>query len=249
MRRTGYALCAALALFVSGASCDREQATRESTGLTRHPLATAATESSQEPQQQGAGPRVVFLGDSISAGLHLPEEQAFPAVLERRLVAAGTPFQLVNGGVSGDTTAGGLRRLDWLMKQGPAIVVVELGANDGLRGLPLASVEENLRNILLRIQERGALPLLLGMRLPPSYGANYTDAFAALYPKLARELDVAFVPYFMEGVAGVPDLNLEDGIHPTQAGHERLAANVADALTKLVVRANDADADAGRETH
>ena len=179
-------------------------------------------------------PKVAFLGDSVSAGLQLAADQAFPALLARRLRARGQPIELLNAGVSGDTTAGGLRRADWILKQRPDIVVVELGANDGLRGVALQSIERNLRGIVEKVRAAGATPLLLGMRLPPSYGAEYTERFAAIYPRIARELDVAFVPFFMEGVAGVTAMNLEDGIHPTAEGHARLADNVEPALRELV---------------
>jgi acyl-CoA thioesterase-1 len=179
-------------------------------------------------------PKVVFLGDSLSAGLHLPAEQAFPAVLARRLAAEKAPFQLINAGVSGDTTAGGLRRIDWLLKQAPAIVVIELGANDGLRGVPVASVAENLRAIVAKVQARGARVLLLGMRIPPSYGAAYAEAFAAIYPQIAAQTGVSLVPFFMDGVAGVPERNLPDGLHPTREGHERLADNLTVALAQLL---------------
>lgn len=171
-------------------------------------------------------PLVVFLGDSLSAGLHLSGERAFPAVLQARLAGAGRPFRLVNAGVSGDTTAGGLARLDWLLAQEPDIVVVELGANDGLRGLPIASIESNLRAIVLRIREAGARPLLLGMRLPPSYGMEYTDEFAELYGRVAQEQGAPVVRFFMQDVAGVPELNLPDGLHPTAEGHRVLARNL-----------------------
>lgn len=169
-------------------------------------------------------------GDSIAAGLHLPSDQAFPAVVQRTLAARGKPFELLNAGLSGDTTAGGLRRVDWILKQKPALVVVELGANDGMRGQPIAEIERNLRAIATRIRERGAAVLLLGMRIPPSYGQSYVDAFDAIYPKVAKELSVSFVPFFMQGVAAEPKLNLPDGIHPTKEGHERLAENLAAPL-------------------
>lgn len=184
------------------------------------------------------GPRVVFLGDSISAGLHLPASAAFPAVLARRLATAGHPFTLVNAGVSGDTTSGGLRRVDWLLRQRPQIVVIELGGNDGLRGVELAHIEANLRAIIDKVRKAGATPLLLGMRLPPNYGADYVSAFDDLYPRLSRELDLAFVPFFMKDVAGDPDMNLEDGLHPTEAGHERLATRIQPVLQTLVVRSS-----------
>jgi acyl-CoA thioesterase-1 len=177
---------------------------------------------------------VAFLGDSIAAGLHLPRDEAFPAVLRRRLAARGLPFRLVNAGVSGDTTAGGRSRLDWILRQRPAVIVVELGANDGFRGIPAETVEANLRDILVRARAAGAAPLLLGMRLPPNYGRDYAAAFEGAYARLARETGSAFVPFFMEGVAGRLDRNLVDGIHPTAEGHEVLASNVEDALAEVL---------------
>jgi acyl-CoA thioesterase-1 len=183
------------------------------------------------------GPEVVFLGDSISAGLHLPAEQAYPAVLRARLAARGLPFELINAGVSGDTTTGGLRRADWILKRDPAIVVIELGANDSMRGQPIASIERNLRAIVEKVRAHGATPLLLGMRIPTSFGPEYAAQFEAIYPRIAKELNLAFVPFFMEGVAGVPDQNLEDGIHPTPAGHVKLAQTCEETLAKLVAAA------------
>lgn len=179
-------------------------------------------------------PKVVFLGDSISAGLHLSAEEAFPAVLERRFAASPTPFRLINAGVSGDTTAGGVRRLDWLLDQNPDVIVVELGANDGLRGVDADEIEKNLREIVRRAKAADVKVLILGMKLPPNYGLPYTAKFEALYEKIADDEDVPLVPYFMKGVAGDPTKNLEDGIHPTEKGHEMLADNVEDALSKVL---------------
>ena len=193
---------------------------------------TATEKSAAIASAEATGPKVVFLGDSIAAGLHLAAEQAFPALLARKL-----SFQLVNAGVSGDTTAGGLRRVDWLLKQAPALVVIELGANDGMRGQPVASIEQNLRSIIEKVRASGAKVLLLGMRIPASYGPEYAAQFEALYPRIARELDLPFVPFFMEGVAGVPEQNLPDGIHPTAAGHEKLAHTVQETLAKLLAQA------------
>lgn len=186
------------------------------------------------PEIPADAPLVAFLGDSIAAGLHLPKDRAFPSVLQRRLAAKGLPFRLVNAGVSGDTTSGGRERLDWILKQGPAVVVVELGANDGFRGVPVETVEENLRDILRRVAEGGAKPLLLGMRLPPNYGPSYTGAFREAFARVADDTDCAFVPFFMEGVAGRLDRNLPDAIHPTAEGHEILADNVEPALRELL---------------
>jgi acyl-CoA thioesterase-1 len=178
-------------------------------------------------------PLVVFLGDSISAGLHLPADRAFPAVVQRRLHEQGVPFRLVNAGVSGDTSAGGLARVDWVLRQDPDVLVVELGGNDGLRGLPLDSIEANLRGICERARAKGARVLLLGVRIPPSYGPYAAD-FDAIYERIAADLDVRLVPFFMEGVGGVAEQNLEDAMHPTPEGHATIAENVATALRELL---------------
>lgn len=180
------------------------------------------------------GPKIVFLGDSLAAGLHVDAEQAFPAVLQRTLAERGHPFRLVNAGVSGDTTAGGLRRLDWLLAQEPDWVVVELGANDGLRGVALEAIEANLRAILERVRAAGAGAVLLGMRLPPNYGDAYAEGFHALYGRLAEELECEHVPFLLEGVGGVPELNFPDGLHPTAEGHERIAEHLEPLFLRLV---------------
>jgi acyl-CoA thioesterase-1 len=148
----------------------------------------------------------------------------------------------VNAGVSGDTSAGGLRRLAWLLKQKPDVVVVELGANDGLRGQPLAGVEANLRDIVARSRAAGARVLLVGLRVPPSLGGDYARDFAAIYPRLARELDVPLVPFLLEGVAGDPDLNLPDGIHPNAEGQRRVAELMLPHLEIIVRQAGPAAA-------
>jgi acyl-CoA thioesterase-1 len=154
--------------------------------------------------------------------------------VQRTLASAGLPFRLVNAGVSGDTSAGGLRRLAWCLKQVPDVLVLELGGNDGLRGQPAAEIETRLRAMVTRCQSAGVRVLLLGVRLPPSLGRDYVAEFEALYPRLAQELDCAFVPFFMEGAAGDPRFMLDDGIHPNAQGHERLAAKVAPALEELL---------------
>lgn len=183
---------------------------------------------------QPAGPLVVFLGDSLTAGLGLGLEQAYPALLADELASRGLPVRVVNAGVSGDTTAGGLARLDWVLKQHPDVLVVGLGANDGLRGQPLGEVEGNLRRIVERARAGGAAVLLLGMQIPRSYGPDYADAFADLYPRVARELGVPLVPFLLDGVAGVAELNLEDGIHPNAEGHRWMAETVATHLETIL---------------
>jgi len=179
-------------------------------------------------------PLVVFLGDSLTAGLGLAEDQAYPALLERRLDNEGRPVRVINAGVSGDTTAGGLARLDWLLSQKPDVLVVGLGANDALRGLPLEETEKNLRGIVRGCQTAGVRVLLLGMKIPPNYGPDYAGGFEALYPRIAQDLDVPLVPFLLEGVGGVTELNQADGIHPTAQGQEKVAETVEPYLAKVL---------------
>jgi acyl-CoA thioesterase I len=182
-----------------------------------------------------AGPLVAFLGDSLTAGWGLDEEQAYPALLEKRLRGEGRVLRVLNAGVSGDTSAGARHRLDWVLQQKPDVVVVAIGANDGLRGLDLEALESNLRRILEGVARSGARALLVGMRIPPSMGPDYARRFAAIYPRLAGEHHVPLVPFLLEGVAGRDDLTFPDGIHPTADGHQRLATTmlpfVRDVLT------------------
>ena len=177
---------------------------------------------------------VVFLGDSLTAGYGLPADLSFPAIVERKLREDGTAVRVVNAGVSGDTSAGALRRVPWLLRQRPDVLVVELGANDALRGQPVAGIEANLRSIVEQARDAGARVLLVGMRVPTSYGPEYAEDFAALYPKLAKRLGVPLVPFLLEGVAGRPGLNLGDGIHPNAEGQKIVAANVLPHLAGLL---------------
>ncbi|HEX4951890.1 MAG TPA: arylesterase [Thermoanaerobaculia bacterium] len=192
--------------------------------LTAGAEAAAAGETAT-PAPAGA-PVVLFLGDSLTAGYGLDGEHAYPAVVARRLEQEGLAAKVVNAGISGDTTAGGLARLDWLLRQEPAVVVVALGANDGLRGVPLDDTEGNLREIVRRSREAGARVVLAGMMLPPNYGPAYTQGFQAIFPKLAREQGVALIPFLLEGVAAEPQLNLADGIHPNAQGQKLVAETV-----------------------
>lgn len=166
---------------------------------------------------------VVFLGDSLTAGYGLAAEEAFPSRVEAELLEEGFDVRVVNAGVSGDTSAGGLARLDWLLSQEPEVVVVGLGGNDGLRGLPLDATEENLRSIVRRSREAGARVVLLGMKIPPNYGLDYAGRFERMYREVADDLDVPLVPFLLEGVAARPGLNLPDRIHPNARGHEIIA--------------------------
>jgi acyl-CoA thioesterase-1 len=181
-----------------------------------------------------AAPLVVFLGDSLTAGLGLPADQAYPSLLARELSADGFAVRVNNAGVSGDTTADGVRRLRWLLAQHPAVVVVGLGGNDALRGQPVEEIERNLRQIVAQARQAGARVLVLGMQIPPNYGPDYTSAFAAVYPRIARDLRVPLVPFLLAGVGGVAELNQADGIHPTAAGQVKVAANVKPFLEQLL---------------
>jgi acyl-CoA thioesterase-1 len=191
-----------------------------------------------------AEPLVVFLGDSLTAGMGLAENQAYPALVEKKLKEEGTSVRILNAGVSGDTTAGGLSRLDWLLGQKPDVVVVGLGANDGLRALPVEQTEKNLREIVRRSKAVGAEVLLLGMMMPPNYGPDYTAQFAEMYPRIAKEFDIPLVPFLLEGVGGVREFNLEDGIHPNAKGQEIVAENVLPYLAALLEGSNSVGAGA-----
>lgn len=225
-----------LSLLILAGACDRDEpavpqppdnATAWMAGPDTGPALTPATRSTKSP-------RVVFLGDSLTAGFGVDLEQAFPAIVGETLRRNGLPVEVVNAGVSGDTTAGGLRRLDWLLRQKPDVVVVGLGGNDGLRGLDLKASEDNLRAIALKSREAGASVLLLGMLIPPNYGPEYATQFREVYPRVAKETGATLVPFLLEGVGGDPSLNQPDGIHPTAEGHEILAENVAPSLLGMV---------------
>ena len=180
------------------------------------------------------GPLLVALGDSLTAGLGLDPDQAYPALLERRLRAEGSDLTVVNAGVSGDTTAAGLRRAEWALEGDVRILIVALGGNDGLRGLPVDQMKRNLSQIVALARSRGIDVLLAGMEAPPNFGAIYTAQFRRVFHELASEHDVAFMPFLLDGVAGDPALNQTDGIHPTAAGAAIVADRVLEALAPLL---------------
>jgi len=195
-------------------------------------------------QQAASRPRVVILGDSLTAGLGLPIEQSYPSLLQERLTESGLDYEVVNAGVSGDTSAGGLSRLDWALDGDVRVLVVALGGNDGLRGLPVEQLKRNLATIIERAQARGIAVILAGMEAPPNYGREYIVAFHKVYPALASQYHVPLVPFLLQGVAGSDALNQRDGIHPTAAGARIVAANVWTVL-KPVAEAHVAKAAGG----
>lgn len=179
---------------------------------------------------------IVALGDSLTAGFGVAVEAAWPALLETRLREAGYPYRVVNAGVSGDTTAGGLRRVDWVLRARPEIVIVALGGNDGLRGQSVAAMRANLDAVVERLKAREARVLLAGMRVPPNYGAEYTRQFAQVFPDVARRAGVPLVPFLLDGVAADPRLNQPDGIHPSAEGHRVIARHLWPYLVPLLRR-------------
>lgn len=181
--------------------------------------------------------RIVVLGDSLAAGLGLPAAEAFPAVVESLLRERGHAVEVVNAGVSGDTSAGGLARLDWVLQQPADILVVELGGNDALRGQDLSATEANLREIVRRGRASGARVLLLGMDVPSNYGPDYGSRFAALYERLAEEENVQLVPGFVRELGADPSLIQPDGLHPTAEGQQRLAETLLPHLEALLPEA------------
>ncbi|MEP7009519.1 MAG: arylesterase [Acidobacteriota bacterium] len=239
---TPLALVAVLAL----GACDRNPEPAAKPAAAPDSKTTAAAPASPSPippplaAPSAEPPKVIFLGDSLTAGLGVSVEEAFPARVGEILAAEGHPIQVINAGVSGDISAGGASRLAWLLRQKPAVVVVELGANDGMRGQPLADLEKNLLDVVRRSQAAGAKVLILGMKIPPNYGKDYSDGFDAIYPRVAKETGAALMPFLLEGVGGDPELNQADGIHPTVAGHKIVAKNVAPYLARLVVEVGSA---------
>ncbi|HEX6323487.1 MAG TPA: arylesterase [Vicinamibacterales bacterium] len=199
--------------------------------------ASPATLQGAPPAQQAPAasrPRVVFLGDSLTAGLGVAPSEAFPALVGEKLRAAGFDAQVVNAGISGDTAAGGRRRLDWALEGDVRVLVLALGANDGLRGNPVGAMKADLQAIIRQARARGISVLLLGMEAPPNFGPEYTAEFREAFRDLADDEDVAFVPFFLDGVAGDPSFNQGDGLHPNAAGARRIADTVWTALAPLV---------------
>ena len=217
-RASWLALLACLLLI---AGC-RGNAPDEQTSKQPQTAAPAGSSEGGAPER----PKIVALGDSLTAGLGLLENQAYPALLQKKLDTDGYPFEVVNAGVSGDTSAGGLRRLDWALEGEVRIMIVALGANDGLRGLSVDEMKSNLEEIIRHAKEKNIVVILAGMEAPPNYGPEYTTSFRKAFQDLAREQRVLYVPFLLANVAGNPALNQGDGIHPNPEG----AAIIADTL-------------------
>ena len=180
---------------------------------------------------------VLFLGDSITAGYGVDPSEAYPAIIQNRIDAKGWPFKVINAGQSGDTSAGGLNRLEWLLKNRIDVLVLELGANDGLRGLPIQNTKKNLQAIIDRTRARYPRVKIIieGMKLPPNWGRDYSRQFESMFVELAKKNKAALVPFVLEGVGGVRKLNQSDIIHPTPEGHKLVAANVWKVLEPIII--------------
>jgi acyl-CoA thioesterase-1 len=187
-----------------------------------------------DPDGPPARPKIVALGDSLTAGLGLVESQSYPALLQKKLDAEGYEFEVVNAGVSGDTSAGGLRRLDWALEGDVRVLVVALGANDGLRGLSVEQMKENLSAIIQRARARGITVILAGMEAPPNYGPEYTRAFRQAYRDVAQKERVLFIPFLLDNVAGQSHLNQSDAIHPNPQGTAIVAETVWSVLRPML---------------
>lgn len=181
---------------------------------------------------------ILFFGNSLSAGYGIEAEDAFPGLVAARIDSLNLNYRVINGGLSGETTASGLSRLDWFLEEEPSIFVLELGGNDGLRGIDLAETKKNLKAIIQLVKSKypETKILLAGMQIPPNMGQEYTSDFQKLYPQIAQEEDVELIPFLLEGVAGDPDLNLPDGIHPTEEGHQIVFENIWPFIETMLER-------------
>jgi len=213
------------------AACGRDSA---ATSAAQPPSAPAAAPVPvPAPQPASALPRIVVLGDSLTAGLGLAMRDSYPTLLQRRLDDDGLNYDVVNAGVSGDTSAGGLARLDWALEGDVRVLIVALGGNDALRALPAEELRRNLAAIIERTQQRGITVILAGMEAPPNFGREYIVSFHNVYPSLAKQYHVALVPFLLQGVAGSETLNQRDGIHPTADGARIVADNVWGVLKPI----------------
>jgi acyl-CoA thioesterase-1 len=179
---------------------------------------------------------ILFYGDSLTAGYGLSTEEAFPALIQKKLTEKGKAINVINAGLSGETSAGGLSRIDWVLRQPVDIFVLELGPNDGLRGLPLEQTEKNLQAIIDKVKAKypKAKIVIAGMMVPPNIGPDYTAKFKAIFPALAKKNNASLIPFLLEDVAGNEKLNLPDGIHPNAEGHKIVASNVLKIIEPLI---------------
>lgn len=232
-------LAATLLAFILGCEAPSVDSRPGQTPAEQRPGAASSVQADRHSNPASAPAathtgRIVAFGDSLTAGLGVPPEDTYPAHLQRWLNQAGYPFRVVNAGVSGETSAGGLRRVDWVLKSNPNLVILELGANDGLRGVDPAQTRANLEAIIRKFRTARVPVVLVGMKLPPNYGARFTKDFADIYPDLARKYGLPFMPFFLEDVALNDHLTQADGIHPTGRGYEVIVRNLTPILQPVL---------------
>ena len=211
-------------LLVAGCSDNKKSASADQNNSTSTNSTTVKKKS------------IVFFGNSLTAGYGLSPEQAFPALIQQKIDSLGLPYLAINAGLSGETSSGGLTRIDWILQQPMDIFILELGANDGLRGIPLAQTKKNLQDIIDKVKAKypEAKLIFAGMQIPPNMGQTYSTEFRDMFGELAEKNSMALIPFLLEGVGGEPELNQEDGIHPTAEGHRIVADNVWKELEKLL---------------
>jgi len=214
-------------VFFSGCSNPKKTETKQN-AADRAAEAKAPAKSSDK--------NILFFGTSLTAGLGIDPDQAFPALIQKKVDSLKLSYQIINAGLSGETSADGKNRIDWLLRQRVDIFVLELGANDGLRGIPVDETESNLQVVIDKVKKKypGAKLVLAGMQMPPSMGEKYTIPFRELFPALAKKNKMSFVPFLLKGVGGVPELIQKDGLHPTPEGHQILAKNVWEVLQPIL---------------
>jgi acyl-CoA thioesterase-1 len=221
----GYRIIWILLLYFLMVRCSNEKAAENATDTAvNNGAATAKTKT------------IIFFGNSLTAGYGLSPSQAFPAIIQKKIDSLNLPYKVINAGVSGETSSGGNSRVDWILRQPVDIFILELGANDGLRGIPPSETKKNLQSIIDKVKAKypGARLVLAGMQIPPSMGQQYASEFRDIYPQLAAKNQITLVPFILEGVGGELKLNQEDGIHPTEEGHKVLAENVWRELKDLL---------------
>lgn len=229
----GTIIAASVALLLAACGTGREAGETD-----RPPDAEPASRRPRAPEERSVAefPTIVFLGTSLTAGLGLDPDSAYPALLQRKLDSAGLGYTVVNAGVSGESSAGALRRIDWILRQPPAILVIETGANDALRGQAPDSIRANIQAIIDRTRARApeTRVILAGMEAPPNLGRQYVGRFRAIFPAVARANQVDLIPFLLNGVGGIDSLNQQDGIHPNEAGTRRVADNVWKVLAPVL---------------
>ena len=223
-----FTLFLSLFMFLVFSSCGDSSKKDEKAGTEESVQKESKTTSSEK--------LILLFGNSLTAGYGLEQDEAFPALIQEKIDSLGLSYKVVNAGLSGETTSGGKNRIDWVLKQNVDVFMLELGANDGLRGIPLDETRRNLQEIIDFVREKNPDTeiILAGMQIPPNMGQEYTSEFRNIYPQLAEKNDVHLIPFLLEGVAGNPELNQEDGIHPTAEGYEIVAKNVWSVLKETL---------------